>query len=174
MIQWLRLLWSQCRGHGDNPWLGKISHAMLHGVATKKKSWPSWVLQLISIVAMVFCAWFCLWFLLFFNINNSNFMCTGICLLSTKNNLLCFQRIFGFIIFLLHLFIIDVLPLLLLFGLVGFSSNNILYHGKHFAVEVGKGIGIKLLPSQNMKISLLLQIIHFYLTFQFMVLNLII
>ena len=114
-------------------------------------------------------------FFLFFNINNSNFMCTGICLLSTKNNLLCFQRIFGFIIFLLHLFIIDVLPLLLLFGLVGFSSNNILYHGKHFAGEVGKGIGIKLLlPSQNMIISLLLEIIHFYLTFQFMVLNLII
>ena len=114
-------------------------------------------------------------FFFFFNINNSNFMCTGICLLSTKNNLLCFQRIFGFIIFLLHLFIIDVLPLLLLFGLVGFSSNNILYHGKHFAGEVGKGIGIKLLlPSQTIIISLLLEIIHFYLTFQFMVLNLII
>lgn len=63
-------------------------------------------------------------------------MCIGICLLSTKNNLLCFQWFFGFIIFLFYFFIVDVLLLLLLFGLVGFSSNNILYHMKHFAEEV--------------------------------------
>lgn len=139
VIQWLRLPRSQCRGHGVSPWLGEIPHAMLHGVATKKKSWPSWALQLISIVAIVFCAWFCLQFLSFFfyfKYKNISFMCIGICLLSTKNNLLCFQWLFGFIIFLFYFFIVDVLLLLLLFGLVGFSSNNILYHMKHFAVEV--------------------------------------
>lgn len=63
-------------------------------------------------------------------------MCIGIYYFLPKIIYYVFSGFLDLLYFFSTFFIVDVLLLLLLFGLVGFSSNNILYHMKHFAEEV--------------------------------------